>query len=205
MTENIVFADFTGRGTRAALQALDGLEDAHRAGTLRLREARVIGRDADGNAEIVGEVDNIGSATGFAVGGLIGALVGLVGGPAGALVGFGAGGLIGGSHDARRVIETNEGLEELTAEIPPGSTVVVADVEEESSEPVDEAMGPGVSRYLASRVRRDLEETLSTPQTPPNPSDAPTGPVTAHGHEVGPHGEGEKERASGREEHWWRR
>ncbi|MFF8284766.1 DUF1269 domain-containing protein [Streptomyces albus] len=203
MTENIVFADFTERGTRAALRALDSLEEAHRAGSLTVREARVIGRDADGNAEVVGEVDNTTRATGLAVGGLVGALVGLVGGPAGALAGFGAGGLIGGGRDARRVFETNEGLEELTAEIPPGSTVVVADVEEVSTDPLDRALGTGVSRYLASRVRRDLEETLSAPQTPPNASDAPTGPV--HGHDVGPHGEGENARASGHEEHWWRR
>ncbi|RCG22496.1 DUF1269 domain-containing protein [Streptomyces diacarni] len=203
MTEYIVFADFTERGTQAALRALDRLEAAHRAGTVALREARVIGRDAEGEAEIVGEVDNTGTATGFAVGGLIGALVGLMGGPAGALLGFGAGGLIGGGHDARRVIETNEGLEELTAEIPPGSTVVVADLDEESTDPADAALGPGVSRYLASRVRRDLEDTLSSPPVPQNASDAPTGPIT--GHEAGPSGEGESARESGREEHWWRR
>ncbi|MET9862588.1 DUF1269 domain-containing protein [Streptomyces smyrnaeus] len=204
MTENILFADFTERGTRAALHALDELEQAHRQGALELREARVIGRDADGKAEVAGEVDHTDSATGLAVGGLVGALLGLVGGPAGALLGFGAGGLIGGGHDARRVIETNEGLEELTAEIPPGSTVVVADVKETSTDPADRALGPGVSRYLAATVRQELEDILSTPQPAPNPSDAPTGPPTA-GHEVGPHGEGERERASGREEHWWRR
>lgn len=203
MTEYIVFADFTGRGTRAALQALDALEGAHRAGTVALREARVIGRDAGGGAEVVAEVDNTGGATGFAVGGLVGALVGLVGGPAGALLGFSAGGLIGGGHDARRVVETNEGMEELTAEIPPGSTVVVADIDERSTDPTDAALGPGVRRYLATRVRRDLEDTLSHPPEPPNPSDAPTGPVA--GHETGPHGEGESVRASGREAHWWRR
>ena len=197
-------ADFTERGTGAALHALDMLERAHRKGALELREARVVGRDVDGNAEVVGEVDNISGATGLTVGGLTGALLGLVGGPKGALQGFGTGGLTGGGHDARRVIETNEGLEELTSQIPPGSTVVVADVKETSTGPADEVLGPGVSRYLAATVRRELEEVLSTPQPTPNPSDAPTGPATA-GHEIGPHGEGERERASGREEHWWRR
>ncbi|MBO8188442.1 DUF1269 domain-containing protein [Streptomyces spirodelae] len=204
MTENLLFADFTERGTRAALLALDKLESAHQAGALELREARVIGRNADGNAEVVGEVDHTVAVTGLAVGGLVGALLGLVGGPPGALLGFGAGGLIGSGHDARRVVETNEGLEELTAEIPPGSTVVVADVRETSTGPADEALGPGVSRYLAATVRQELEEILTTPQPAPNPSDAPTGPPTA-GHETGPHGEGERARASGREEHWWRR
>ncbi|MGP3976698.1 DUF1269 domain-containing protein [Streptomyces sp. 8N114] len=204
MTENILCADFTERGARAALNALDRLDSAHRLGVLELLEARVVDRDTDGNAEVLGEVDNVSGATGLAVGGLVGALLGLVGGPKGALLGFGAGGLIGGGHDARRVIETNEGLEELTAEIPPGSTVVVADVKETSTDPADEALGPDVSRYLAATVRKELEEVLSTPQPTPNPSDAPTGPAAA-GHEVGPHGEGERERASGREEHWWRR
>ncbi|MBO8195871.1 DUF1269 domain-containing protein, partial [Streptomyces oryzae] len=163
MTENILCADFTERGTLAALHALDRLDSAHDQGALELREARVVVRDADGNAEVVGEVDHISGATGWAVGGLVGALLGLVGGPKGALLGFGAGGLIGGGHDARRVVETNEGLEELTAEIPPGSTVVVADVKETSTGPADKALGPGVSRYLATTVRQELEDILSTP------------------------------------------
>jgi uncharacterized membrane protein len=204
MTENILFADFTERGTDAALHALEELRSAHERGALELREARVVGRDADGRAETVDGVDNTGSPKGLAVGGLIGAVLGLVGGPPGALLGFAAGGVIGTSHDARRVIETNEGLEELTAEIPPGSTVVVADVKERFTEPADRALGPGVTRYLADQVRRELEDLLSTPQPAPNPSDAPTGPPTS-GHEVGPLGEGEKARASGRETHWWRR
>ncbi len=204
MTEYIVCADFTDRGTGPAQHALEKLERAHSQGALDLREARVISRDPNGHAEILGEVDHISGAAGFAVGSLVGALVGLVGGPRGALLGFTTGGLIGGGHDARRVVETNEGLEELTAEIPPASTVVVADVKETSTGAVREALGPGVSHYLAAAVRQEVEDILSKPQSCPNASDAPTGSATT-GHEPGRFGEGERERASGRETHWWRR
>ncbi|GAA2619881.1 DUF1269 domain-containing protein [Streptomyces axinellae] len=166
MTENILFADFTDRGTEAALRALDDLAGAHTEGQLTLREARVIGRDAEGNVAVPGEVDHTNSSAGFAVGGLVGALVGLVGGPVGAMLGFGAGGLIGGGHDLRRVTETNAALEELTSEVPPGSTVLVAEVDEDAPGPADKALGPGIRRYAAAQVRKDLEDALSAPDAP---------------------------------------
>ncbi|MDJ1136423.1 DUF1269 domain-containing protein [Streptomyces iconiensis] len=160
MTENILFADYTDRGRDAALQALVALDAAHDAGSLKLREARVIRRDEDGDVEVPGEVDHTYDSAGFAVGGVVGALVGLLGGPVGVLIGFGAGGLIGGAQDARRVIETNTALEELTAGIPPGSTVLVAEAAEDSTTPADQALGSGVRRYEAAKVRADLEEAL---------------------------------------------
>ncbi|GAA2060498.1 hypothetical protein GCM10009801_02110 [Streptomyces albiaxialis] len=167
MTENILFSDFTDRGTDAATAALDDLVAAHDAGELKLREARVIARDADGNLDVPGDVDHTSSASGFAVGGLVGALVGLLGGPVGVMIGFGAGGLIGGSQDARRAAETNAALEELADEVPPGSTVLVAEVEEKSHETADRVLGPGVRRYDASRLREELEEALKAADEAP--------------------------------------
>lgn len=171
MTVNILFADFTDRGTEAALGALDDLAGAHTEGKLKLREARVIGRDPEGNVEVPGEVDHSNSSAGFAVGGLVGALAGLVGGPVGAVIGFGAGGLIGGGHDVRRVTETNAALEELTSEIPPGSTVLVAEVDEDAPGPADKALGPGIRRYAATQVRKELEEALAAPDAPESRSE----------------------------------
>ncbi|NGO72218.1 DUF1269 domain-containing protein [Streptomyces boncukensis] len=168
MTENILLCDFTRRGRDAAAQALADLGTAHDRHELKLREARVIARDADGDVEVPADVDHTGTAPGFAVGGLVGALVGLLGGPVGALIGFGAGGLLGGSQDARRAATANAALEELTDEVPPGSTVLVAEVGETSPEAADRILGPGVHRYDAKRLRRELEAALSAPDADGN-------------------------------------
>ena len=162
MTENILFADFTDQGTTAATRALDHLKAAHDRSELKLREARVIARDAEGNVDVPSSVDHTSPASRFAVGGLVGALVGLLGGPVGVMIGFGAGGLIGGSQDARRAAETNAALEELTDEVPPGSTVLVAEVEERTPEAADRILGSGVRRYESSRLREELEEALKS-------------------------------------------
>ncbi|MFG3259486.1 DUF1269 domain-containing protein [Streptomyces sp. NPDC048172] len=175
MTENILFSDFTGRGTDAATRALDALGAAHDEGELKLREARVIARDAEGNLDIPGDVDHTSSASGFAVGGLVGALVGLIGGPVGVMIGFGAGGLIGGSQDARRATETNAALEELADEVPPGSTVLVADIDEKTPEAADRILGPDVRRYEASRLREELEEALKAADEAPEDAEGTTG------------------------------
>lgn len=164
MTENILLADYTFRGRDAALQGLAALDRAHEDGSLKLREARVISRDDAGDVDVPGEVDHTHTSAGFAVGGVVGALVGLVGGPVGVMIGFGTGGLIGGTQDARRVTETNAALEELTAEIPPGSTVLVAEVDEDATGPADEALGLDVHRYSAAKVREDLEHALNAPE-----------------------------------------
>lgn len=163
MTENILFADYTSRGREAALRGLGALDAAHDEGSLKLREARVISRDTEGDVDVPGEVDHTHASARFAVGGVVGALVGLLGGPVGVMIGFGAGGLIGGAQDARRVTETNAALEELTSEVPPGSTVLVAEVDEDTTEAADRALGPDVHRYLASKVREDLEHALNAP------------------------------------------
>lgn len=181
MTENILFADFTDRGTEAARQALAELDLAHKDGDLKLHEARVISRDADGDLDVPGEVDHTNSATGFAVGGLVGALVGLLGGPVGVMIGLGAGGLIGGGRDARRVTEANAALEEISDEVPPGSTVLVADLDEESPAAADQAVGPGARRYLADEFRENLEAALASPDPTPAPGDEGSGATEGRG------------------------
>ncbi|MEV0277753.1 DUF1269 domain-containing protein [Streptomyces sp. NPDC050610] len=162
MTENVLFMDLdrpeTGR------LALDALRQAHAEGGVKLREATVITRDAEGALDFPDSVDNSGDARGFAVGGLIGGLVGILGGPLGIMIGFGAGGLLGGAHDARQASASSAALEMLAAEVPPGSTVLIAEVAEDFPEIVDEALapyGPGAVRYPAEEVRKGVEEAIA--------------------------------------------
>ncbi|MBF6056489.1 DUF1269 domain-containing protein [Streptomyces eurocidicus] len=161
MDEHVLFMNVDGPG--AGRHALDALRQAHEDGDIRLREATVISRDAEGNLEFPDSEDHTGTARGFAVGGLVGGLVGILGGPLGIMIGFGAGGLIGGARDAREATAANAAVEMLAAEVPPGSTVLIAEVAEDRPELVDGALEPygdAVERYPAEGVRKAVEAAI---------------------------------------------
>ncbi|MGW7516609.1 DUF1269 domain-containing protein [Streptomyces sp. NPDC054796] len=160
MDENMLFLDLTDHGADEAHGTLDALRQAHSDGDIRLHEATLISRAEDGTLDIPETVDHT-HATGFAVGGLVGGLVGLLGGPVGAMIGFSAGGLIGGGRDARRATETNAALETLADAVPPGRTVLAAEVSEHSPDAVDRVLGPDVVRYPSATFREHLEAALS--------------------------------------------
>ncbi|MEN2419778.1 DUF1269 domain-containing protein [Streptomyces rimosus] len=164
MDENVLFMDLTQAGEGAARRALDALRHEDAEHRIVLREATVIARDAEGNLTFPDSEDHTGTARGFAVGGLVGGLVGLLGGPLGMLVGFGAGGLLGGAHDARRASADHAAVDMLAAEVPPGSTVLLAEVSEPSRGPVDAALadiGGEAARYPAAAVRKYVEEAIA--------------------------------------------
>ncbi|MFF4222778.1 DUF1269 domain-containing protein [Streptomyces sp. L500] len=162
MNDNVLFLNVTGPAK--GHKALDALRRVHSDGEITLREGAVIARDAEGALDFPDAVDNTGTATAFAMGGLLGGLLGILGGPLGVLVGFGAGGLIGGAHDARAATASNAALEMLAAEVPPGSTVLMAEVREDDPGPVDRALTPfgEVRRYPAERVRAEVEAAIAT-------------------------------------------
>ncbi|WP_411144295.1 DUF1269 domain-containing protein [Streptomyces sp. x-80] len=143
--------------------ALDSLRQAHADGEVKLREGAVIARDADGVLDFPDAVDSTGTARAFAAGGLIGGLLGILGGPLGVMIGFGAGGLIGGAHDAREATAANAALEILAAEVPPGSTVLVVELVEDDSSLADGLLAPygTATRYPARDIRKEVEEAIA--------------------------------------------
>ncbi|MFF5129930.1 DUF1269 domain-containing protein [Streptomyces syringium] len=162
MDENVLFMNVDGPAV--GHRALDALRKAHADDDIRLHEGAVIARDAQGALDFPDAVDNTGSARAFAVGGLIGGLLGILGGPLGIMIGFGAGGLIGGVRDAREATAGNAALEMLAAEVPPGSTVLVAQIEENGPDIVDDLLAPygDVStRYPADRLREEVERAIA--------------------------------------------
>ncbi|MFE3771195.1 DUF1269 domain-containing protein [Streptomyces sp. NPDC059122] len=161
MNDNILFLNVDG--PQAGQQALDALRQAHANGEVKLREAAVVARDADGVLDFPDAVDNTGTARAFTVGGLIGGLLGILGGPLGVMIGFGAGGLIGGAHDAREATASNAMLEMLASEVPPGSTVLVAELVEEDSSLVDGLLAPygTATRYPTREIRKEVEKAMS--------------------------------------------
>ncbi|MBB4894719.1 putative membrane protein [Streptomyces olivoverticillatus] len=161
MNDNVLFLNVSG--AHKGHRALDALRQAHAEGTVSLREGAVISRDAEGALDFPDAVDNTGTGHAFAMGGLLGGLLGILGGPLGVMIGFGAGGLIGGMHEAREATASNAALEMLAAEVPPGSTVLMAEVREEDPAAVDRVLEHygEVRRYPAERVREEVEAAIA--------------------------------------------
>jgi uncharacterized membrane protein len=135
--ENVVVVRFTEPSK--AYEALSVLKDCDAKGRIGLESAAVVQRTAAGELQIQESTDNVGPV-GTASGSLIGMLVGVLGGPVGALLGWGAGALMGGVFDLDRADESDEALSVLARAITPGSTALIASVEEPAVQVVDAEM-----------------------------------------------------------------
>ena len=98
-------------------------------------------------------------------------LVGVLGGPVGVLLGWGAGALMGGAFDVDRAVTSDEALTVLGRAIPPGSTALIASVEEPAVEVIDAEMytlGGEVTRRTVAEVMGELEvaEEAAPPRSP---------------------------------------
>jgi uncharacterized membrane protein len=155
--ENVVVVRFTEPSK--AYQALSVLKTCDAEGRIGLESAAVAERTAAGELRIPESADNVG-LVGTASGSLIGMLVGVLGGPVGALLGWGAGATMGGAFDVDRAVTSDEALTVLGQAIPPGSTAVIASVEEPAVEVIDAEMytlGGEVTRRPVDEVMSELE------------------------------------------------
>jgi uncharacterized membrane protein len=154
MFENVVVVRFAEPSK--AYEALSVLKQCDAEGRIGLESAAVVERTANGELRTPESTDNVG-AVGMASGSLLGMLIGVLGGPLGILLGWGGGALVGGLFDIDREDESDEALTVLARAIPPGSTAVVASVEEPVVEVVDAEMG-----MLGGEVtRRSLLDVLA--------------------------------------------
>jgi uncharacterized membrane protein len=154
--ENVVVVRFTEPSK--AYQALSVLKESDADGRIELKSAAVVERTAAGQLHIADGADNVG-LVGTASGSLIGLLLGVLGGPVGLLLGWGAGALVGGSFDLDREEESDEALSVLGRAIPPGSTALIADVNEPEVELIDAKMdllGGDVTRRSVVDVVAEL-------------------------------------------------
>ncbi|MET8977007.1 hypothetical protein ABZX85_15435 [Streptomyces sp. NPDC004539] len=131
--ENAITLRFTDRA--AAYQALSDLKHLPPAGA-EVRGAVLVERLADGTVRVPEGLET-DAEQGLAVGGVIGSLVGILGGPLGVLMGWGIGAVIGGGHGYRRAEEATEAVGGFTPHLPPGGTVVLAEVVEHGTEALD--------------------------------------------------------------------
>lgn len=125
--ENVVLLTVTDPGR--AYQALSELHRLSDDGAVELRGAAIIERDPDGRWSVP-EAHEEGPYTGALTGGAIGAVIGALMGPAGLLLGGAAGFVVGSAADIDEAETIDMVLLTFPRRVAPGSTAVVADVDE---------------------------------------------------------------------------
>ena len=141
-----------------AYQALTDLKQLDSQHQIKIAGAAVVTRDSEGRIDVksdVGEDPLVGTASG----GLIGLLIGIIGGPLGMLIGGAYGMLVGALFDIDEVDTTESVLGEISKQVQPTRTAVLAQVTEESPEVIDTAMarlGGEVLRRPAVAVEEEI-------------------------------------------------
>jgi uncharacterized membrane protein len=153
----VTFGDDPKHDT-SAYQALTDLKQLDAQGQIKIADAAVVSRDADGRVDVKTEVANdpyIGTASG----GMIGLLVGIIGGPVGMLLGGTYGVLVGSLFDIDDVATTDSVLGEISKQVQPERITVLAQVTEQSPEVIDTAMarlGGQIMRRPAFEVEQEI-------------------------------------------------
>lgn len=120
----------------------------------------VVTKNADGTMAVQ-DADNYDGPVGTLLGTAIGSLIGLLGGPIGSAIGLAVGGLSGAAIDLNKAHLDWEFIEEVNKILMPNKFALVAEIEENSTAPVDthmEAIGGQVFRCSVRDVRNTLQE-----------------------------------------------
>jgi uncharacterized membrane protein len=162
--DNVLVVSFgeDAANDKNAYQALTNLEELDAQGQIDIAGAVVVTRDLDGRVEIKSQVGDM-PYTGTASGGLVGLLVGIIGGPLGVLIGGATGLLVGSLFDIDDATTTESVLSDISRQVRPGRTAVLAQVTEQSREVIDTAMW----RLGGEVMRRsvvDVEEEIAVAQ-----------------------------------------
>lgn len=127
--------------------------------SISIYERAILTKNADGNTTITLEDER--GPLGTLVGTELGSLIGLLSGPVG-LATCAAVGLVAGAASDIRKARINDGfMDDVAKQLCPGRSALVAEVEEDSTEPVDTAikpMGGIVFRRDLSEVKHVLHE-----------------------------------------------
>jgi uncharacterized membrane protein len=141
-----------------AYQALTDIKQLDSQHQIEIAGAVVISRDLDGRVEVKSEVGN-DPYLGTASGGMIGLLVGIIGGPLGVLLGGAYGALVGSLFDIDDVETTESVLAEISKQVQPTRTALLAQVVEQTPEVIDSAMarlGGEVMRRPSAEVEQEI-------------------------------------------------
>lgn len=136
-----------------AYEGLRALAELHGAGSLTVYSDAVIAKDANGTIALrqTASVGPVGAGIGAATG----TLIGLLAGPAGTAVGMAAGTLGGVAHDIANLGFGADFVEEVSRDLTPGKSAVVAEVEEGWIAPLNARMG-SIGGIVYRRSRSDV-------------------------------------------------
>lgn len=150
MDQNVVVLSFTDESH--AFQALSQLKAAAAGAQLKLHNAVVVQRDAQGVLSIKEQASD-GAVQSVALNGtLIGALVGMLAGPLGILLGGVYGAIFGECVALDRAQDRSSVIDQIGTVIPAGATAMVAQIDESSTTAVD-----GIAKQLdGTLLRRPL-------------------------------------------------
>jgi uncharacterized membrane protein len=141
-----------------AYQALTDLKQLDSQNQIKIEGAAVVTREPNGRVDAkseVGEDPYVGTASG----GMIGLLIGIIGGPLGVLLGGATGVLVASLFAIDEVESTESVLSEISKQVQPTRTAVVAQVNEQSPEVIDSAMarlGGEVMRRPVVHVEEEI-------------------------------------------------
>ena len=141
-----------------AYEALTDLKQLDSQGQIKIAGAAVATRDINGRVDVKSDVGE-DPYVGIASGGLIGVLLGIIGGPLGMLLGGTYGALVGSLFDIDEVDTTESVLGEISKQVQPTRTALLAQVTEQSPEVIDAAMarlGGEVLRRPAVEVEEEI-------------------------------------------------
>jgi uncharacterized membrane protein len=128
-------------------------------GSITVHAHAVVVKNSDGPV-IARERDDEGPY-GLLVGTLLGALIGVLGGSAGVGVGGTVGLVAGGAADLHNAIVGEDFIDAVTRVLLPNRAAVVAEIEEESTDPIDscmQALGGTVFRRALSEVKHTIDD-----------------------------------------------
>lgn len=132
-----------------AIQQLDAAQD------ISLGESYVLTKDENGSTSIRSAKDE---AEGYSAigGGIIGGLIGLLAGPLGLLVGIGAGMVAGSAGDTVRAEGVSDYLDQVSARIPNGKSLLVAHVWEDWETPINTVLEPVAEEVLRLNINDEV-------------------------------------------------
>ena len=119
-----------------AYDAASEIKKLEKSKGVHVRQAAIVTKDSKGNVHVP---DTKGDEVpwGTLGGPIVGGLIGLIAGPAGAAVGAAGGLFAGWTGDMVRLGMDEDVLRSVAAEVNPGDTAIVAELDEASTAPVD--------------------------------------------------------------------
>ncbi|HEU0140953.1 MAG TPA: DUF1269 domain-containing protein [Bryobacteraceae bacterium] len=136
-----------------AYQGIQALGDLHTEGSISVFACAVISKDSEGKIHVRQEVDR--GPFRLVAGMAVGSLIGLLGGPVGLVIGGVTGTLLGAAGDLAKTGVGADFLEEVSQQLQPGKSAIVAEIEETWVIPVDtrmEAIGGAVIRRPRAEI-----------------------------------------------------